>query len=363
MIHAPQYGRRLDDFTPGAIYAHPWEVTIDDGMVALSAACFQDAMPVFASSVQAKALGFRARPVHPSVLLNLALSFSVHDVSEQAIAHLAYLDVRFPNACYVGDTVTATSRVLDVKPSSKGDRGVVEVRTVLANEHGVAVCRFDRRALVRAGRVEGRPADPWAGAEAADDPNALPPELRQAIAPAPRAAGFAGFFEDFAVGDTFSHAVGKTISDAEHMMLTQLFRNTHPIHFDEIYCRESSFAKTRVVYGGLVLSWVLALASRDLCGNALWDAGLDAGAHPNGTLGGDTLYASSRVLAVESLGAHTGAITLRVVGTKNQPGAPLVERGLFDPELEKKDDKLSAKVVEITRKLIVRKRPPGARPR
>ena len=39
-------------------------------------------------------------------LLNLGLSFSVHDVSEQAIAHLAYLDVRFPEPCYAGDTVT-----------------------------------------------------------------------------------------------------------------------------------------------------------------------------------------------------------------------------------------------------------------
>lgn len=360
MIHAPQYGRRLEDFTPGAVFAHPWEVTVDEGMVALSAACFQDAMPVFASRVQARALGFRDRPVHPSILLNLALSFSVHDVSEQAIAHLAYLDVRFPNACYAGDTVTATSRVLDVKPSSKGDRGVVEVRTVLTNQDGRAVCRFDRRALVRAGRVDGRPADPWPGVEAADEPHALPPELRGAIAAAPRAAGFAGFFEDFAVGDTYAHGVGKTIADAEHMMLTQLFRNTHPIHFDEVYCRESSFAKTRVVYGGLVLSWVLALASRDLAGNALWDAGLDAGAHPNGTLGGDTLYASSRVVAVRSVGPLVGEVTLRVVGTKNQPGSAFVDQGLFEPELEKKDAKISAKVVEITRKLLVRKRPPGA---
>ena len=43
--------------------------------------------------------GFADRPVHPIALVNFGLSFSVHDVSEQAIAHLAYIDVRFRNAC------------------------------------------------------------------------------------------------------------------------------------------------------------------------------------------------------------------------------------------------------------------------
>ena len=41
----------------------------------------------------------------PLLLLNLGLSFSVHDISEQAIAHLAYLEVRFPSPGYRGDTV------------------------------------------------------------------------------------------------------------------------------------------------------------------------------------------------------------------------------------------------------------------
>ena len=37
--------------------------------------------------------------MHPLLLLDLGLSFSVHDVSERAIAHLAYIDnVRFPDA-------------------------------------------------------------------------------------------------------------------------------------------------------------------------------------------------------------------------------------------------------------------------
>jgi 2-methylfumaryl-CoA hydratase len=287
------------------------------------------------------------------------LSFSVHDVSEQAIAHLAYIDVRFPAACHAGDTLTASSRVLSVKPSSKGDRGVVEVRTVLESERGDVVCRFDRKALVRAGRVSGRPESAWPTAEQREGEDVdRPRELRSGVRPPERQAGFAGFFEDFDVGDVVVHGVGKTVGDSEHMTLTQLVRNSHPLHFDEVYCREHSFAKTRVVYGGLVLSWVLALTSRDLAGNAIWDLGLDQGAHPNGVVAGDTLYATTKVIAKEDAGEQAGVLTLRVVGTKNQTGADrALDPGFFVPELAKSESKIGDKVVEITRKLLVRKRP------
>ena len=52
MIRTPRYGRYLDDFTVGAVYAHPWEITVDEGMAALFAASFQDATPTFASRLR-----------------------------------------------------------------------------------------------------------------------------------------------------------------------------------------------------------------------------------------------------------------------------------------------------------------------
>src|SRR5439155_13098284 len=108
--------------------------------------------------------------------------------------------------------------------------------------------------------------------------------------------------------------------ESEHMQLTYLMRNSHPLHFDEVYCKDNSFAKTRVVYGGLVLTWVATLASRDTTGNVLWDVGLDAGAHPNGVVAGDTLYATSKVLETKDHGEETGFVTFRLMGTKNVPG-------------------------------------------
>ncbi|MFO0757389.1 MAG: MaoC family dehydratase [Byssovorax sp.] len=363
MIRTPRYGRYLDDFTVGAVYAHPWEITVDEGMAALFAASFQDATPTFASRLAAAALGFRDRPIHPLFLLNLGLSMSVHDVSERAIAHLAYIDVRFPAACYAGDTLRASTRVIGKKAVSTGDKGVVHVRTQLVADRGAApsalVCSFERKALIRAGSLPGRPPDPPHGVEQPDDdPPRAPAELGRAIEPARDRGGFSAFWEDFAVGDIIVHDPGRTVSEAEAMQLTTLTRNTHPLHLDEHYCRTGSFAKTRVIYGGLVLSWVLSLSSRDTAGNALWDLGLDDGGHPGGVLAGDTLFAASKVLAKEERGPDTGSVTLRVIGLKNSPALPLLERGvdLFSPELGKAEGRVKEKIIEITRTLLVRRR-------
>lgn len=357
-----RYGRMLEDFTVGATYQHPWEVTVDAGTIAVFQASFLDAMPAYASATFAKTLGFAERPLHPLLCLNLALSFSVHDVSEQAIAHLAYLDVRFPEAGYAGNTVSARSTVLGAKAASSGDKGVVHVRTVLENEHGHVLCAFERKALIRAGSLQSRPTDPPSQAAAAPSLTVLPhlpANLRAGLSglPAPR---FACGFDDFTVGQIFLHDFGKTVGESEHMQLTSLVRNSHPLHFDEIYCKDNSFTKVRVVYGGLVFGWVASLASRDIAGNALWDLGYDAGAHPSGVVGGDTLYAASKVLSVKPT-SYGGEVTFRLVGIKNRTAASAFEQyqaTLFDDELSKdKEHKIKDKVFEITRTLAIRSLP------
>jgi 2-methylfumaryl-CoA hydratase len=264
--------------------------------------------------------------------------------------------------------VRARSTVLDAKPSSTGGKGVVHVRTALLNEHDKVLCAFERKALIRAGKLDSRPACPppvggggFGGGSSIPELSKLeklPIELRHSR-PVRVRDGFACYFEDYKVGQVFTHAVGKTIGESEHMQLTALVRNSHPLHFDEIYCKDNSFTKQRVVYGGLVLSWVATLASRDVGGNTLWELGYDQGAHPNGVVGGDTLYAASKVLAVEEGGNGAGKVTFRLVGVKGRTSASAyAEYGdaLFTEELTKKDGKIKEKVVEITRTLYVRRR-------
>jgi len=353
----PNYGRLLDDFKVGAVYYHPWEVTLDDGMLAMFAASFLDPNPLYSSRRFARDLGFRDRVVHPLVMLNLALSFSVHDISEQAIAHLAYLDLRFPNAAYSGDTLLVFSEILEVRVSeSKPDRGVVHLRTTGVNHDGIVVVTFERKALIPTGNLEGR-AHPETITRIADSPRPdsdpsslllLPSELAPGIKTPVWRGRPRGLFEDFEVGDVILHSNGHTVGESEHMQLAVLTRNSHPLHFDEVYCRERSFMKTRVVEGGLVFAWAASLASRDTTANALWEIGYDKGAHPNPVLGGDTLYAASRVIEKQERDERSGIIRYKLIGVKNERPATLVAAGL-----DLFEGRFDQKVFEIERAVLL----------
>ena len=221
---SPRYGRMLEEFEVGAVYDHPWEVTVDAGLQALCAGSFLDATPLYASAHYARRLGFRDRPVHPLMLLNFGLSFSVHDVSEQAIAHLAYIDVRFPNAWrgYAGRHGARVEHRPRREARERGaKRGVVHVRTILRAEDERIVFQFERKVLVKGGPAVGsRPAQVGDGKRAGTVPgpdSARMPALFEkplGLTSARGAAGFAGFFEDFAPGDVICHDIGRTVSEA-----------------------------------------------------------------------------------------------------------------------------------------------------
>jgi 2-methylfumaryl-CoA hydratase len=297
------------------------------------------------------------------VLMNLALSFSVHDVSEQTIAHLAYIDLRFPNAAYAGDTISVASEVISTRLSkSQPDRGIVHVKIIGVNQDDVAVVQFERKALMPAGRLEGRAHPPAresgsihstvAGAQSHDELYGfLPSELMSKIRLPKWKGRPRGLFDDFEAGDVILHSTGRTVGESEHMQLTVLSRNSHPLHFDELYAREHGFAGTRVVCGGPVFAWVASLASRDTTANALWEINYDKGAHPNPVVGGDTLYAASRVIEKRDYNEQAGIVRFKLVGVKNIRPSALINEGI-----DLFEDKFKQKVFEIERAVLLPRR-------
>ena len=356
-VRRSKHGRRLDDIEVGRIYPHPWELTLDSGLTELFAGAVLDATPTYSSRLRAQELGFRDRPISPWLLLNLTLGMSAHNLFEDAVGHIAYLDIRFPEAAFVGDTVRCATRVEKARASANQDHGSIVAQSILTSSTAEVLCTVRRKVLVRSGSVAGRSESPATVGPWPDAGPTLPEVLRRGVQPPSHPSGFGGYFEDYDVGDVVIHAGGRTVGDTEHMLLALASRNTHPLHTNETLCREKSTTGTRIVAGGLVLSWTLALASRDFGGNSIWELGLDQGAHPADVLAGDTLHATTKVLAKEDAGPHSGVVTLRTVGTKNQTGDDLFLSGLFTPEAAKADGKLPAKVVEITRQLLILKRP------
>src|SRR5438105_2158246 len=91
-----------------------------------------------------------SRPIRPLFVMNVVFGMAVEDLSEQALAHLGYWNMKFPRFVYPGDTLISSSEVLDKRESgSKPDRGIVHVRTTGVNQRGEEVCVYERKILVK----------------------------------------------------------------------------------------------------------------------------------------------------------------------------------------------------------------------
>ncbi len=135
------------------------------------------------------------------------------------------------------------------------------------------------------------------------------------------------YFEDLRPGDVIVHPRGRTLGD-EHMALTNIVMNTAQLHFNQALCEsdpKTYFDGRRVVFGGLVLAFVVGLASEETSENALAEVSMNEGKHLKPVFSGDTLFAESTVLeTAESERRDAGLVRFRLVG-KNQRGETVVE--------------------------------------
>jgi itaconyl-CoA hydratase len=103
------------------------------------------------------------------------------------------------------------------------------------------------------------------------------------------------YYDDFAVGDTYKHWPGRTITAADNTWFTLLTMNQHPIHFDEEYAKGTEFGKP-LVNSTLTLAIVVGMSVQDVSQNAVANLGWTDIAMPAPVFNGDTLYAESTVL-------------------------------------------------------------------
>jgi itaconyl-CoA hydratase len=103
------------------------------------------------------------------------------------------------------------------------------------------------------------------------------------------------YYEDFAVGDTYKHWPGRTITAADNTWFTLLTMNQHPIHFDEEYAKKTEFGRP-LVNSTLTLAIVVGMSVADVSQNAVANLGWTDIQIPAPVFNGDTLYAESTVL-------------------------------------------------------------------
>ena len=132
-------------------------------------------------------------------------------------------------------------------------------------------------------------------------------------------------FEDFEVGREFQHAPGRTVLDADNTWFTLLTMNQHPLHIDAAYAATTEFGRI-VVNSCLTLSIVVGMSVADVSQTAVANLGWDKVKLPAPVFVGDTLYASSRVIAARESASRPGQgiVTVETVG-KNQDGVVVIE--------------------------------------
>jgi 2-methylfumaryl-CoA hydratase len=363
----PQYGRYLDELDPGQVFEHPRGYTFDTTNMLDFARTYMQANPLYLNTQYAKAHGFSDLPASPQMVFNVTLSLGVQNDSEKAIANLGYYQVQFIRAVYPGDTLRAFTKVLERRDRGPDKPGITRIRTVSVNQNDEVVLQYERKIMV-AWRGDRLPTTP-APDVTVDFPGEDAPEVQLPLTDGYFAAGLTGpntWFEDYNPGDIIVHANGRTITE-EHMALTYLVGNSHPLHFDRIFSSGLSgkMSGEPIVYGGLVFAWLDGLASRDVSEHAVWELGFTEGYHTQPAFAGDTVGALSRILAVEDVpGADGyGIVTMQLIGVKNISAAAALEKhgaDLFIKEDTKRGlgkDKITDKIFEIERRLLIKRRP------
>ena len=294
-------GNFLEDFRLGQVFRHKGGRTLTEGLTAHFTDFSFTANPLHKNLRYARAYGYDALPIPPGLVMAVAFSQTVEDISENARANLEYIDMRFGAAVYVGDTIETETTVLGVKSSSsRPELGVVHVQSVARKQTGAIVLAYQRKVQVFRHEATtkldlGDVPAAWVDVALelpAYDPNAGYAELAHL-------SNSDTYFEDFTPGDTIEHSRGRVVTD-EHIFLTGMLDNTSQVHCNQTMIdREPSryLGGKLVVFGGIPFTLCLGLSSPDISDNSLGDIVYRTGRHTAPIFAGDTVFASTEIVS------------------------------------------------------------------
>ena len=142
-------GRCYEDFEPGDLYEHRLGRTITEADNVWFTLLTLNTNPFHFNFDLAQDSLFKKPIVNSCFTLSLVTGMSVSDLSENAIANLAWTDITLPHPVYHGDTIYARSEVLGKRESSSRPyAGIVDVKTTGLNQNGNVVIEYKRTFMV-----------------------------------------------------------------------------------------------------------------------------------------------------------------------------------------------------------------------
>jgi itaconyl-CoA hydratase len=142
-------GRVYEDFEVGDVYEHPLGRTVLSADNTWFTLLTQNTNPVHFDHAYASRTEFGRPLVNSTLTLALVTGQSVSDLSQNAVANLAWDEIRLPSPVFEGDTIYSRSEVVEKRESkSRPNAGIVRVKTTGVNQEGVAVIEFKRTFMV-----------------------------------------------------------------------------------------------------------------------------------------------------------------------------------------------------------------------
>lgn len=143
-------GNYFEDFSVGQVFEHSLSKTIFESDNNIFSLLTMNYHPVHTNADYASKQQHGQILVVGTLVFSLVVGMTVSDISGKAIANLDYEKIEHLAPTFIGDTLYARTKVLDVRPSkSKTDRGIVYVETIGYNQKGQDVLRFRRHVLIK----------------------------------------------------------------------------------------------------------------------------------------------------------------------------------------------------------------------
>jgi acyl dehydratase len=106
------------------------------------------------------------------------------------------------------------------------------------------------------------------------------------------------YFDEWQVGDRVAHAVRRTVTETDNVLITALTHNPQPLHLDHEAAARSEFGKP-LVNSIFTFGLMIGVSVEDTTlGTLVANLGYDAVKFPNPVFAGDTLRSESECIAV-----------------------------------------------------------------
>ena len=352
-------GNFLEDFQPGQVFRHKGGKTVTEGLFTTFTDFSMATNPFCKNLRYAQAYGYEGLVCPPGLVMLVAFSQTVEDISENARANLEYIDMRFGAPVYVGDTLEVETRVLGVRPSSsRPNLGIVHVQStarkavgakdeavVMTWQRKVQVYKDDENIEVKGFEVEPEEVacELWLPPYNADSNYATMSHLSSPDS----------YFEDLEPGTLIEHSRGRTVTD-EHIHLTGILDNTSQVHCNQFMIDlnpDRYVGGELIIFGGIPFVLSLGISGPDVSDNALGDVVYTTGRHTAPLQAGDTVFAATEVLEKSD---HPNREDLGLVNTRLLGHKFVAEEGAENEDAPAGFKKV--RIFELDRTLALKRR-------